>query len=686
MPSFKAAQQYGVDPTITPEYLETARAAGPDKKQKVSDSLIAEEIAKKDKDFATMWAKRSSGGDEAAKRLLNYYTYGDPNYGVQQEQPQYQFTQNDAMGYFNNPDEIIQQLQAQEDKNSTRIPGAFSIQGQGELMQEHPILGTAAAVPKMAWNAAAGVVNLGKGIVQAAANPVETVAGLAMGAVGAAELGYEKLTGTQIPEFNPDGTTTPVADTKNQATAKAIWDELITKRYGSVEAVKKTLFEDPLGVIADVLTVGEGVKLAKAGLAGRAAKGAEATRALTVAGEAAPAAEAATGPLGAVGKAIKSPLKGAKKVTDVTGAAGKEMLGYGTGIGKPAIEERLRVARLGSPEEKAALSAGIKAGTVREAEVLDDVVKGLDTILEKRKIEYQTKLESFNGAKDLLDGGPVAEAVSNSLIGFKINGRPGKLDFSVSAIPAGTPAAGEITKYLDELFSWGKEPGQNFDVVGFDTLKKRLGEVFPSDPKAKAFATPIQEAVTKVLDKVPGYSDMTGKYREMSDLIRDVKTTLSVGGRANRDTAIRKLTNALRNNNENKEAVLRALMSEAGDTTTIPKMTGVSYAPWMPRGIAGNLQVVAATMSAYDLGRLAARLASTIAMSPRLVGKFLDAIGFTQRQVDKVIEYGRKIGANKALTDEAVGVEAMVGKVADAERKRRQVDELFPDESPGQNE
>lgn len=654
------------------------------------DSLIAEEVAKKDKDFALMWQKRKGGGDEAAKQLLNYYTYGDPNHG-QQEQVQYQFSQQDAIGYFDNPEQVAARLQVLGGKNNeTRVPGAFSVEDQADDFSENPIGGSIRGGGKMLWNTLAGGANIVKGLGTAIANPIDTVTGVASGIAGAAELGYEAITGNQVAEYNEDGTKTEVADTKNQQVAKAIWDELVTKRYGSLDAAKKTAFEDPLGVIADVLTVVSGAGAVKN--LGKVAKAGEASKAINVADTVADAGATAGAvkkgsASGKMGSIVKAPFKGAKKTVDFAGSMSKEVMGLGTGVGRGAIDETLKAARLGTPEGRAAMAEGVKAGTVNEAGALDDVIRNFENARDIRAAEYTSKLESLASMKEPLDTTLIGKATATQFKKFKITRNDGKWNFDVSDFPENSVPAREISTYLDELSKWGTQEGQVFDAVGLDTAKKRLGAVFPTDPKAKAFVTPIQEAIVKVLDDVPGYKDMTLQYREMSNLLDDVKATLGVGGRASRDSALKKLTNSLRNNNDHKGEVLRALLETTGDTTTLPKLAGVAMSAKTPRGIAGvgQAMMLAMSLDPRSLGIIAGRLSGLIVSSPRVVHEFLKALGFAQRQIDKIVEMGRKAGTNKIFSDEFVGGAAMLSRPSEAARLKAEAQRLF-EESPGQNE
>lgn len=754
MPSFTASQKLGVQPTVTPQYLETARVKDETGKQRVADSLLAEEIAKKDKDFATMWAKRRAGGEEAATGLLNYYTYGDPNYGKQTQPAQYQFTQNDAAGYFNNPDEILSKLQAQNPE--TRIPGAFSIEGATQDFNEHPIASAALFAGKGLYNAGAGVVNVTKslydvtGLPGAKSNPAQAISGIARGVAGAGELAFEGVTGKQVPEFNADGTTTPVKDTKNQQVAKTIWEELIVKRYGGVDALKKTLFEDPVGVLADVLTVGEGLKLAKGAVAGKSAvtkaseaaatantgvdmkaliakygsedaiplsamspqgvadaaagtalvrAGGTAEDAAKVSGAAAKGASAlgtaeTVSPLGVLGKIIKAPFKGAKKIGEGAASMGKDILGYSTGTGRRAIDGTLRTARIGTKEGIRAMAEGVKAGSVNEARALEDIMSNLYKARDMMAETYQSQLSKLKS--DTLDTERIGEILKKQISKFNLELSQKKLGkgnladetylgYNLGSIAPGSPAALEIEAYIKEALNWGKDPRQTFDVLGLDTIKKRLSDIFPESPKARAFVTPIQNAIVDALNKVPGYKEMTSTYEEFSSLLTDVKQTLSIGGSASRDTAIRKLTNMLKNNHEHKEDVLRALLEITGDTTTLPKLVGVSMSSAMPRGIAGVAQSINLSMNAYDIGRLAGRLSTIVVSSPRVVHEFLKAVGLTQRQIDKVIEMGRKAGLKKVFNDTVVGAAGEASRVNDAAQKKKQVEDLFPNES-GQNE
>jgi hypothetical protein len=135
------------------------------------------------------------------------------------------------------------------------------------------------------------------------------------------------------------------------AKANAVGD-VYKKRYGSMDAIKNTLYDDPVGAAADISTVlGGGSALLKgAGMVSKVAGMGRVGGALAKAGEVADVASEASNPVRAV-------TKPAGMVADAVGGTGKGKLA------QRLYQSALKPSTTLSPEERAAIiQTGLKEG------------------------------------------------------------------------------------------------------------------------------------------------------------------------------------------------------------------------------------------------------------------------------------------------------------------------------------
>jgi len=111
----------------------------------------------------------------------------------------------------------------------------------------------------------------------------------------------------------------PANDVSHAQNVDALMD-FYKDRYGSIEGFKKTLYEDPVGVMADIATLASGMGAGAKGaqLAATAAKAGKVASGAGAVARGAAAVEAATDPLRLGAKAAAVPLKLAGKALDAT--------------------------------------------------------------------------------------------------------------------------------------------------------------------------------------------------------------------------------------------------------------------------------------------------------------------------------------------------------------------------------
>lgn len=81
---------------------------------------------------------------------------------------------------------------------------------------------------------------------------------------------------------------------------------------------------------------------------------------------------------------------------------------------------------------------------------------------------------------------------------------------------------------------------------------------------------------------------MNENYSRLSTAIEDIEKTLSLGGNANTQTAITKLSQILKDkqNDEFKRNMVRQLERLSGDKDMMARLASASLDNWLPEGLA----------------------------------------------------------------------------------------------------
>ena len=448
--------------------------------------------------------------------------------------------------------------------------------------------------PESAWNMA-------KDVAQAVAHPIDTAS-----AVISLGRGIMDVFGWGDPSS---------ADAE---TARAV-GQMFLDRYGSVEGIKKSLRDDPVGVLADVSTLVSGGgtavgKLApmvgkaatKAGVAGAADVGAAVGRA----GETVADVGAAVDPLSMAGKAITTPIAGVgQSVADMAGNAGAQVLGLSTGAGADSIKQVAKAAAAGD-----ATAVKNMRGAVSPYEVVNEAKDALDRLRQARGRNYKAGEGAFRNDPTALNFGKIEARWQNFWDSLRT--QSGKLT-------VGDVEMGKLQEIGNAINDW-RDPAHH-TADGLDGLKRRIQAVYPDNPKQAQ----VQRAVTAMTNTIkseieaqaPGYAKLMKDYHDASDQIFQIEKTLSLKPTASVDTQMRKLQSIMRNNvNTNYGA--RGEMVDALEATgksLRPALAGQSLNSWTPRGLQTLSLPMVASMAAGsgNVGPLAL-LQFT---SPRLMGE-----------------------------------------------------------------
>lgn len=310
------------------------------------------------------------------------------------------------------------------------------------------------------------------------------------------------------------------------------------------------------------------------------------------------------------------------KVAGAVGRAGMEALGKSTGAGEAALREAFT-----NPNVIKYARQGADAITSLQEQALEGAQRGLNTMAKLRGAEYVRALEKIkadpqilrevtdnavNIAKDALENASVRVGRSKILT---------LSAFKDSAIEQGKTS---VAKAYRTLATW-----KDHTPAGLDRLKKKLTQfqnaVKNTTDGSYAAIRDMRNAVDEGLKTfVPGYSTMTAKYREASDLIDEIERALSLKDSVMKDTAVRKLMSTMRQNNEIRLDFLKSLGQKAGEDVT-GKIAGATLAPATPRGLVGSLS----GLGAASIGNIPGLLLWFSVTSPRLVGEVISILGKT---------------------------------------------------------
>lgn len=558
----------------------------------------------------------------------------------------------DTQGYAQKVAQAYQQFKPQQ---TGGVPGIPTANAQVPGQQPQPQQDQGPSVSGFIGNAASSAGNLVGGLGQAVMHPIKTAETLAGTVAG----GFEKLGGLNNSDTQMFDNTI----------------HYLGQRYGGssigevVKNIGHTLYTDPVGAALDLSTVldGAGAAIGAAGKIADISKVAELSKAadyissvngliktgtpeanallrqegtLTHIGDALTAIGKYTNPLGAVAGI-------GKKAIGLAGKLGGETLGVSTGAGYGAIKGAFNAAA--TPGSQAAFRAGISGGEDTANTLVDSAQQAFRDLKNQRGNEYQSALSDIKSGTHTLDPktfAPVADTFDNLLHKFDITRNPeGELNFSNSRIRNENVSVGDIQDIDNEIKKYTTGQKQ-ITPVNIDDLKQFIDERYSAGSRGSAFTMPLGETVRKVLkNNVPGYESMTSNYAKASNDLKDFRQSLSVGGKASRETILKKLTSTLRANNEYRQTLLKEFSVGAGKDV-FSQAAGASMQSWIPLGLSKYAEGLAAFINPHILMALPFS-------SPRLVGEFVNALGkgnaALTRIGDALIRYKAPLAVKAAI-------------------------------------
>jgi hypothetical protein len=401
--------------------------------------------------------------------------------------------------------------------------------------------------------------------------------------------------------------------------------DLYLDRYGSVDGLKRTLAEDPIGALADASTVLTGGATGAKTLLGQSSKIA---RGLDTAAR-------VTNPLTVPIKAAQLTAKAVGAGTKAVGAGTKGLLGLTTGTSSDTIGEAYQAGKAGGKQKKA-FTRNLR-GDEEQAAVIGEARDAVGQIAEKRAGQYQKDMAAIKADKTPIDFQPIEQKFFDIVDSMYESGHQVAADETI----------GKLNKIQDVLAEWSADPSMH-TAGGLDALKKRIDNLMPSFNDANAgnterAVTAIRNAVKdEVVNAAPQYADAMKGYESSKAVQREIEQSLSLGRKASADTTLRKLQSVTRNNaNTNYGGRMSSaeLLKEAGAETLMPRLAGQAMQPIVPRGVMGALTGAGLLGGAWLNPAL---LAGLPLASPRLVGEGAQMLGTMSRYAKKIPKPSRQ--------------------------------------------
>jgi len=252
--------------------------------------------------------------------------------------------------------------------------------------------------------------------------------------------------------------------------------------------------------------------------------------------------------------------------------------------------------------------------------VLKDAKSALEQMKANKSAEYVANRAGWAVDTTKLDFAPIEQSFKTLEDSLKQGGK----------WKIGKDEINKVNEVKRVSNDWKKSPTLH-TTVGLDALKQRIDAIYPDSPKQNQAQRVISQASKSVKDAIikqaPDYETAMKDYESMSSTIKDIESALSLGNKASKDTALRKLQSLTRNNvqtNYGGRLDMVNQLEEVGGANIMPSVSGQALSAKMPRGLAGQLGGIGGGLAAYANPMY---LATLPFMSPRLMGEASYAAG-----------------------------------------------------------
>lgn len=366
------------------------------------------------------------------------------------------------------------------------------------------------------------------------------------------------------------------------------------------------------------------------------------------------------------GAIIGGAMPGAVKVAGEIGrgikSASANVLGATTGTSAETVGAAFRAGKEGADDF---------VRNMRGQSELDDVVahakQGLENMRAAKAAEYRNGMAKISSDKSVLDFKPIDDAMNRVMTIGNFKG-----------VQTNKHAASTVNELADTVAQWkALDPAEYHTPEGLDALKRAIGDVRDSTQ----FGTPARKAADEIYNAVKGeitnqaptYAKVMGDYQRASQSLEEITRALSLGDKASKDTAVRKLQSLMRNNaqsNYGNRLSLASELEQQGGVSLTPAIAGQAMNTWMPRGMVGAIEKASVPALAYFADPMA--LALSPMMSPRMVGEAAYALGRASGGTGRMAQAlaNASPSAMRELTEGAARVAPVIGLASQADRQQ----------------
>ena len=301
-----------------------------------------------------------------------------------------------------------------------------------------------------------------------------------------------------------------------------------------------------------------------------------------------------------------------RKTGDLIAAGTKNVLGLSTGVGPEPISQAFKAGK----NRSADFMANMK-GDVPLTDVLDRAKQGLAAMGAAKSAQYRSGMIPIGADKTVLSLGSLDKALADAASVTAYKGQI-KNESAASAVQ-------KMRQIVDEWKSL--DPAQFHTPEGLDALKQKLGGILEGIPfqerTARLAAGKVYTAAKDTIEsQAPTYAKVMKDYTEASAQISEIERALSLGDKASKDTAMRKLQSLMRNNvqtNYGNRLDLANTLEKGGGVDLMPSLAGQALSSVTPRSLSGQIGGGATALASLMTGNPAG-LALLPFQSPRIVG------------------------------------------------------------------
>lgn len=440
-------------------------------------------------------------------------------------------------------------------------------------------------------------------LYQTVRHPLQTAQGLGQVGMGAAEKLGAGIASTLGMQDTEERLGPPRPPSKNEQKVNDLLDSL-GERYGSIDALKKTMATDPVGFLADASSVlGGGAALTGSKILGKAA--------------------ALTDPFRIAGAAVKGTAK-------VVGRRAAEALGVTTGIGAKGV---LRAAEENPLIRDTPYYQALKAKD--HTAVLEMIKDAITQLRRKSSEDFQKGFDEIKAKHpDPIDAGPLFDDIESGLKKFHVKwtgaGKDAEFDFSKSGI-IDPQERGAMSNLMDEVNSW-----DDFTPAGLHVLKKHVDAFYKEAKASRALVASLRDSIKRhIVQAAPEYGPLMRQSEDQIGAIEEIEKALSAKRKGNRlknaDTLHRKLSTVFRDANKERLNALKDLEKRSGKDVT-GAVAGMASSSFLPREHLGKLLGMGEIAGAALLSPKA--LLGLPLLSPRVIGEVAPAVGSAYRGIN----------------------------------------------------